>query len=959
MAMESKGRSSHGVNMDRVQLSVTLPETDGDDSTAHAATIGRFESLGVLGRGGMGIVLRARDPKLDRPVALKLLHPGKWRGTADTIGESRLHREAQAMARLSHPNVVTVYEMGRIGDDDFIAMELIEGSTLRGWLKESPRAWSDIVKMFIGSGQGLAAAHAASLVHRDFKPENVLVDKQDRPRVSDFGLVAAGVAVPLDGILPTNPGERISNELTVNGAVVGTPAYMAPEQWAGLEVDERTDQFAFCVSLWESLHGERPFAGADGSELRSNVLAGQMRTPAKGNATRDISARGQRLVEAALRRGLATDPSQRFSSMNQLIAQLQQATVRSSKAPMMALAGAALVAGAAGLYVAKRQSAEASPCGKSATEMEQGWNAQVAADLAARFAATGLAFAPGEWNAVQASLDAYGQRWIRGANESCVATHEKKIQSQELLDKRTACLQRGKLAMFALVQTLKNVSKETASEARAAAMKLPDMEACDDLTRLGTLAPLPTDPALRAQISLLQQRLAQIEAAQKSKLDGTLLAKLDELVVDAKKIGYPSIVAEALRTKGELKQAAGAEKESESAYREAAIVAAEAKDDLLAARAWLGVLQLLSEQRESAAATQAIEPVVEAALRRAGEPRDLRFEYQAVMGVVFARREEFDKAYEFMLAAKPVAETKPEWKARNANDIAVLIAKRDRSEQALPYAVLADTYAKEAWGDKHPQYATVLVMHGMILDSVGRHQEAMALLAQAVAIFEGAFGRDSAAVSDALLGLGNVARTMGNDEQAMRCFDESIKLNEKLNRSAARKALPLTAMAMLLSETQRPAESLEPFTKAMEMLESTAGKDSSDYLMSGWNKAMALHDLGRCAEAAPLNDAVINSQFVWAKPYGYLLRARCQIQQKQWAAVEKTIAAGDVACKAAECSEDFIGGFMYVRGQLLVESGRDKTRGMQLAKDAWTKVGDNDRPFAAAIKRWLDAQAAK
>ncbi|KAB2899794.1 MAG: serine/threonine protein kinase, partial [Kofleriaceae bacterium] len=178
-------------------------------ATAPGGTMGRFVVLGVLGAGGMGVVLQAFDPELDRKVAIKVLRSGG----AGVEARARLQREAQAMAKLSHPNAVTVYEVGRAGDHLFIAMELVEGTTLKAWLAAAPRTWREVLAMYVATGRGLEAAHRAGLVHRDFKPENVLLGADGRPRVSDFGLAESGARDP--------------------EVVAGTPIYMAPEQWLG------------------------------------------------------------------------------------------------------------------------------------------------------------------------------------------------------------------------------------------------------------------------------------------------------------------------------------------------------------------------------------------------------------------------------------------------------------------------------------------------------------------------------------------------------------------------------------------------------------------------------------------------------------------------------------------------------------------------------------------------------
>ncbi|MFY0562508.1 protein kinase domain-containing protein [Archangium lansingense] len=285
----------------------TLPMHPGAHALVPGAQVGRYVVEGPLGEGGMGVVYAARDPGLGRTVALKLLRPG---GGGDE-GRARLVREAQAMARLAHPNVLPLFEMGTEGGSVFLAMERVEGPTLAGWLRERERPWREVLSLFLQAGEGLAAAHRAGLVHRDFKPANVLVGADGRPRVTDFGLVRHGAG--MDEGLPGDIASGDTGEsLTRAGAVPGTPAYMSPEQLAGREVDARGDQFSFCVALHEALYGLRPF------DVRVRGEARWSRVP---------MPRGPRLpgyVRAALDRGLALEPEARFPSMDALLVALSR-----------------------------------------------------------------------------------------------------------------------------------------------------------------------------------------------------------------------------------------------------------------------------------------------------------------------------------------------------------------------------------------------------------------------------------------------------------------------------------------------------------------------------------------------------------------------------------------------------------------------------------------------------------
>jgi tRNA A-37 threonylcarbamoyl transferase component Bud32 len=275
--------------------------------------VGRYEVLAELGTGGMGVVYRARDPQLDREVAIKLLRPaGTTRHDPDTA-RARLVREARAMARLSHPNVITVHEVGTFEDQVFVAMEYVEGRTLAQWLAEAERPWQDVLEAFLAAGRGLAAAHDKGIVHRDFKPENAMVSDDGRVLVLDFGLArsAESPALEPEESRPIDT-KAFDASLTLTGALVGTPAYMAPELYAGKAADERSDQFAFCVALWEAVYRQRPFFGDSLAALARAVMEGDIRSPI------GVGARPAWL-RRVLERGLAVAPHERHPSMHALL----------------------------------------------------------------------------------------------------------------------------------------------------------------------------------------------------------------------------------------------------------------------------------------------------------------------------------------------------------------------------------------------------------------------------------------------------------------------------------------------------------------------------------------------------------------------------------------------------------------------------------------------------------------
>jgi predicted Ser/Thr protein kinase len=315
---------------------------------------GRYQMSEKLGAGAMGVVWLADDPELGRKVALKLLK------RPDAALTERLVREARSMAQVNHPNVVAVYDVGTAEGATYIAMELVQGKSLRQWqASQTSRTVPEIIEAYISAGRGLAAAHSAGLVHRDFKPDNVLVGDDGRVRVTDFGLAAAkpgesGHAHPIGDV-----------NLTTSGSVLGTPAYMAPEQFTGGHVDSRTDQFNFCVSLYEALYGERPFEGKTFEELGNNVKAGKLKAP---NDRVPVS----KALYAILVRGMSVKPGDRFPTMDHLLAELGRDRAKPWRVGAIAAASVAalLVVGLAADFVVRARGERAARQAFGATGMQ-------------------------------------------------------------------------------------------------------------------------------------------------------------------------------------------------------------------------------------------------------------------------------------------------------------------------------------------------------------------------------------------------------------------------------------------------------------------------------------------------------------------------------------------------------------------------------------------------------------
>jgi tetratricopeptide (TPR) repeat protein len=513
--------------------------------------LGHFQLLEPLGHGGMGTVYSAYDLRLDRKVAIKLLDASH----ADDISlNQRLVREAQAMAKLSHPNVVPVYEVGVDGDTVFIAMEHVTGEDLEHWLARQKPAWRAIVDVFVQAARGLAAAHEAGIVHRDFKPANVLVDDHGRVRVTDFGIaLVRGSAEPT----PTEPTPKpvdiaavvgdatpihSSTPLTEEGARVGTPAYMSPEQHRGGAVDARSDQFSFCIALFEALFHRRPFPGR-GYDLSENVIYGRIDKP-------DPKSPVPGWVEAVVMRGLQTDAAQRFASMTELADVLaRDPSRRRKRIAIGGLAATAIAASAALLGWALRPGADEACTGGEA-HFAGAWDDGARAAIERSFAASHVPFADTSVHQLATVLDGYRTQWLAMHGEACRATRTRREQSEHVLDLRMACLDRRIGELRALTSLLATADASAIEHAVEAASSLTPVVGCADTTALLQAGGAIDDPAARARRAALRDRLDRLIAEHRLGRYKEVLAPVRSFVADARATADPGLLAEALDLQG-------------------------------------------------------------------------------------------------------------------------------------------------------------------------------------------------------------------------------------------------------------------------------------------------------------------------------------------------------------------------------------------------------------------------
>ncbi|HRG95852.1 MAG TPA: serine/threonine-protein kinase [Polyangiaceae bacterium] len=692
---------------------------------AKGAKVGRHTIVEALGEGAMGVVYLAHDPELDRDVALKVL-----RARGSQTASERLVREAQAMAKIAHPNVVAVYDVGRLGDAVHIAMEHVRGQTLRAWLREV-RPASERVAVVVAAGRGLAAAHEAGLVHRDFKPENVLVGADGRARVTDFGLArlgeGAGQAAPTS---PAPDAEDTQAALTQTGALLGTPAYMAPEQWRGEAATASTDQFAFAIVLFEALAGRRPFEGSSAAELREAASG----APTFPDASPELGR-----LRAVLTRALSAAPEARFASMHELLAAVAAALApaRPSRTGRV-LAALAVVGALVTLVLVARswRERERDRCGAGAALAAQVADDARAARIHAASTARG-AWTAGAADRAVAELRAYSTEWAAAHRATCEATEVRREQSPALLDARMHCLRRALGEARALGERLERADEAAWLHAPEATAALPSIAACADTASLAAVDARPTGDratrleALEASLARAHATAAAGSASPAAVEEGRALTAL------AVELGYRPAVGEArlhlatmLRRSGALAEAA---KEAN-----AALVAAEGgRDDRAAVRVWLELLALRAEEGQFTALLGSEGPAT-AALARVGAAPELAADLRFLLGVARTNVADYEGAQRDLEASLAAREAGSAAHGFDVSRTLTALGNLERARGELPSALAFHQRALEAdratLGAEHPALARhhhnlggVLRLQGKLDDAEAHYLRALAL----------------------------------------------------------------------------------------------------------------------------------------------------------------------------------------------------------------------------------------
>lgn len=912
------------------------------------AKLGRYVVIDRVGAGGMGVVYAAYDPELDRKVALKVLRRGILGGGSGPGSKQRdrLMREAQAMAKLSHPNVITVHDVGTFEDQVFLAMEFIDGQTLGAWLAETSRTWREILRVFVAAGKGLAAAHAVGLVHRDFKPDNVLLGNDGRVLVTDFGLArpAAGQTGSFSSVGEIPSQQVLTASLTQTGALVGTPAYMAPEQLRAEPLDGRADQYAFGVALFEALHGRRP----------------DEPTPSRPR-------RWPRWLDDLVARTRQPDPDDRFPSMEAVL----DALTRDRKAPLrvgLAVGGLVAMTGV-GFLAATRQPAAvpaSDPCAVPTERIATTLDPAALASLRRRLLAGEHPSAEASAEVVERTLGTYAERWTAARRDACEATWVRHEQSPELLDRRMHCLDARLTAVDSLLARAAEAEGLQPHRVVSAAVKLPPVEACNDTERLLMEAPPPAEPETALAVERLRSRLAAAKADADLGHFDRALSQGESIVSDAELLEYPVVLAKALSLVANQQRERGDSDLAVQTLERALHEAQAAGADRL-------VVQLLASlaheegvvlERDDAGRRWLAQ--ARAVLRRVGD--DLRLtafvdNEQGTQWLAAGRFEQARDSFENVLSGTVEAYgTVHPWVGGAHINLGLAYKGLRDYPAALEHFDAARATMTSVYGPAHPAVAVTWLGRGAVLSRQQDFAEAERAYRGALEVFEVAIGPDSIDAGRALASVANVRLGLDDFETAREYYLRSLEIFETLSPTHSLVGRTLSNIGGTYSAQGHCDDALPYFEQALRI--KLAGVEAQHPVVLGTLLPMidCLLDLERYEQALPLTQTSLEIRDLMAadSPAG---RARTLAQRgraqrglgHRAAALESLeealrLQARDTESPSSNPTVDF------ELAQLLVK--KDPARARALAERAAGRWRDEGDVAAAKVGRWLDALPA-
>ena len=824
----------------------------------------------------MGIVYLAHDPELDRNVALKFVR--SLGGRSAERRRARMLREARAMACLSHRNVVGVLDVGLHTGPGcpqpllFIAMEYVDAESLTAWLRRQ-RSSAEILRVFLAAGHGLAAAHAAGLVHRDFKPDNVLVGARSRStaksgerrrdlevKVTDFGLACAsgsthgGAVASPDGELSSSStevsdavglGRLTQGRLTRTGAATGTPAYMAPEQHLRQTVDQRADQFAFCVALYEALYNQSPFGGSSADEKARAVLAGDVLRPQRATGL-------ERRVWPALLRGLQKRPAERWPSMDALLHALEKAA-RPPRPSGAVLAGGAIAVVVGGAWVQSVLSTKPGRCSTSEGELEGIWDDARRERVHAAVNKTSTRHAAETWSRLSSTLESYATSWQTVYAQICDPSRPVD-EVGSTYDRAMACMADRRSRLEALLDLLDQADDQTVSAAVRAASSLPSVSPCADAEALSAEVAPPQDEATRARVRSIRTDLANADTLVDLGRVHEAVEVLERTFAAAERIEYPPVVAETLLLLGTARALSGEAQQGRSELERAYFIATESSDALTATRAAIALARVAGLLMQDAEAALEWARHARAGLARLHDDGTLEGSLLTIIGHVHHDRNELEqarthheRALEIMVSLHGPDHIES---AKALNSMGVFWYRTGEFDQAADTMSRALRAHEQALGPSHPTVGAMAGNLGLLARKRGDLDLALGYFERSVEVLEKAYGAMHFELAAPLNNIALVQQQRGDCQAALRTLERALAIARKTHGDEhPRIALLLANVAFARLGDGDPAAAEEPARRAATLYESILGAEHPRVSAPLALLAESLLEQGRPAEA--------------------------------------------------------------------------------------------------------------
>lgn len=875
------------------------------ESLSRGATLGRYVILERVATGGMGTVYAAYDPQLDRRIALKVI---RTRGGAQVSerAKARLHLEARALARLNHPNVVTVHEVDEDAGRVFVAMEFVEGLELTAWLATT-RSWQAILEVFVAAAKGLAAAHGAGLVHRDFKPPNVLVGADGRVRVADFGIArraddgalderlgSAELPAVLEHATPDPPEVRTGSQ------VLGTPAYMAPEQARGGVADARADQFSWAASFYEALFGVRPFERA----VLSTAQGPALKKPDLG----EVPA----WLWAVLERALAWDPAARFASMDAVLdtvtAHRERKRPRWVPVAAVVLLGLVAVAAWAGERTRRQRG-----CDDEAGRAQTLWNSARRAQLESAFREAGSPRGAEALESATRTLDSYLSGWSNAAREACVATQVRGVQTELMYGLRKHCLDARLDEVGALIEALQHADRSMVEHSADALRGLRRLSSCEH----PAAASISPEPAAAAQWVELRKAAALYHLGKNAEAITALKAVAER----ADALSDSALTSESHGVLGLALAVGGDPKAARQHQHQAAIAAEQANDDELKARAWSALA--------------------------------------LVEGPLLGNVEEGERMSRYALAAASHLEHSPEVVALVRLDVGQQAQFKGDFATALTQAKAAAEALAPVVSDDDELLITAFNNEALALSKLGKFDEALALYRRSLAGCVKTVNESHPRCTNTLMNLGNTLKKAGQIDAATVALTHVVELREKAAPGSAELGASYSNLAQTLEATHHLDEARSMYQKAQAILEKTLGLDhpnvgivhanlcSVSLQQKRWDEALA-----ECDRALEIFLARVPKHPFIADLYA--LEAQAQLAKGDLKKASSALEQSLTRCDAKTCTSQNEPARSFTRAQLLFLTTHDRPGALELAskaREGFVKM--KSEPEAAQVTAWL------